>query len=57
MTYNTKTWKDMDYNNSSRRLRPLGSRVKCDSLKPYELSHVKSEFSLVGLTACQYENG
>ena len=24
---------------------------------PYELSHVKSEFSLVGLTACQYENG
>ena len=24
---------------------------------PYELSHVKNEFSLVGLTACQYENG
>ena len=23
---------------------------------PYELSHVKNEFSLVGLTACQYEN-
>ena len=22
-----------------------------------ELSHVKNEFSLVGLTACQYENG
>ena len=21
---------------------------------PYELSHVKNEFSLVGLTACQY---
>ena len=24
---------------------------------PYELSHAKSEFSLVRLTACQYENG
>ena len=24
---------------------------------PYELSHVKNEFSLVGLTSCQYENG
>ena len=24
---------------------------------PYELSHVKNEFSPVGLTACQYENG
>ena len=24
---------------------------------PYELSHVKNELSLVGLTACQYENG
>ena len=24
---------------------------------PYELRHVKNEFSLVGLTACQYENG
>ena len=23
----------------------------------YELSHVKNEFSLVGLIACQYENG
>ena len=25
--------------------------------RPYELSHVKNEFSLVGSTACQYENG
>ena len=41
ITYNIKkkrkTNKDMDYNNSSRRFRPLGSRVmaffiKCDSL-------------------------
>ena len=24
---------------------------------PYELSHVENEFSLVGLTGCQYENG
>ena len=41
MTYNIKkkikTNKDMDYNNSSRRFRQLGSRVmalsiKCDSL-------------------------
>ena len=24
---------------------------------PYEPSHVKNEFSLVGLTACQDENG
>ena len=23
----------------------------------YEMSHVKNEFSLVGLTVCQYENG
>ena len=23
----------------------------------YELNHVRNEFSLVGLTACQYENG
>ena len=47
-----KNNKDMDYNNSSRRFRPWGSRVKS-----YELSHVKNEFSLVGLTACQYEDG
>ena len=42
MTYNTKNgkrknYKNMDYNNSSRPFRPLGSRVmalsiKCDSL-------------------------
>ena len=41
MTYNTKTGKEntkeMDYNNSSRRFRPQGSRImtlsiKCDSL-------------------------
>ena len=42
MTYNTKNWKrknskDIDYINSSRQFRPLGSRVmalsiKCDSL-------------------------
>ena len=41
MTYNIKrkrkTNKDIGYNNSSRRLRPIGSRVmalsmKCDSL-------------------------
>ena len=65
ITYNIKkkrkTNKDMDYNNSSRRFRPLGSRVmaffiKCDSSR-YGLSHVKNEFSLVGLTACQCENG
>ena len=34
--------------------------IKCDLRTdswPYELSHVKNEFSLVGLTACQYENG
>ena len=41
MTYNTKNWKrknskDIDYINSSRQFRPLGSRVmalsiKCDS--------------------------
>ena len=48
----------MDYNNSSRRFRPWGSRVmalsiKCDSLQwPYELRHVKNEFSLVGSINC-----
>ena len=35
MTYNTKNWKrennkDMDYNNSSRRFRPLGSSSSGD---------------------------
>ena len=25
--------------------------------QPYELSDVKNEFSIMGLTACQYENG
>ena len=37
MTYNTKTGKEntkeMDYNNSSRRFRPWGSRVKALSIK------------------------
>ena len=56
-----KTNRDMDYNNSSRRFKPLGSRVialsiKCDS-SPYGLSHVKNEFSLLRLTACQCESG
>ena len=27
------------------------------TLWPYELSQMKNEFSLVGLTACQNENG
>ena len=45
----------MDYTNSPWRFRPLGSRVMTHS--PYERSHMKKEFSLVGLTACQCENG
>ena len=45
-----KTNKDMDYNDSSRQFRPLGSRVT----RP---SHVKNEFSPMRLTACQCENG
>ena len=65
MTYNTKTGKEntkeMDYNNSSRRFRHefQGSWPYLSNATPwpYELSHVKNEFSLVGLTACQYENG
>ena len=38
MTYNTKNWKrknskDIDYINSSRRFRPLGSSVMALSIK------------------------
>ena len=46
----------MDYNNSSRRIRPLGYLSNVTP-SPSGLSHVKNEFSLVGLTACQCENG
>ena len=60
MTYNIKTGKentkDMDYNN---RHGGLGHEVQESwpylsnaTPWPYELSHVKNEFSLVGLTAC-----
>ena len=45
----------MDYNNSSRRFRPLGYLSNVTP-SPSGLSHVKNEFSLVGLTACR-ENG
>ena len=43
MTYNTKNWKrknnkDMDYINSSRRFRPLGSRVMALSIKSDSLA-------------------
>ena len=53
MTYNTENWKrknnkDMDYNNSSRRFRPLGSNA---TPQPYELSHVRNEFSQPAKTA------
>ena len=65
MTYNIKTGKentkDMDYNN---RHGGLGHEVQESwpylsnaTPWPYELSRVKNEFSLVGLSACQYENG
>ena len=48
----------MDYNNSSRRFRPLGYLSNVTP-SPSGLSNVKNEFSLVGLTptACQCENG
>ena len=36
---------------------PYGPYLSNATPWPYELSHVKNEFSLVGLTACQYENG
>ena len=59
MTYNRKKKrknnKDMDYNNTSRRFRPLGYLSNVTP-SPSGLSHVKNEFSLVGLTACR-ENG
>ena len=46
----------MDYNNSSRPVQAM--RFKSHATPwPYELSHVNNEFSLVGLTACQCENG
>ena len=49
MTYNikkiTKTYKDMDFNNSSRLFRPLGSRIMNDLINQiYGLSHVKNKF-------------
>ena len=57
-----KNDEDMDYSNSSLRFRPLGSRVMALSIKYHSLalrteSREECEFSLVGLTACQYENG
>ena len=62
MTYNIKlerkNTKDMDYNISSRRFKVQESRPYLSKATPwpYELSHVKNEFSLVGLTACQIFN-
>ena len=49
----------MDYNNSSRQFRQKESWPYLSNATPwpYKLSHVHNEFALVGLTACQYENG
>ena len=51
ITYNRKkkrkTNKDIDYNNSSRRFRPLGYLSNVTP-SPSGLSHVKNELTLVG---------
>ena len=64
MTYNTKNWKrknnkDMDYDHGGLGHQFQESWPYLSNATPqlYELSHVKNEFSLVGLTECQYENG
>ena len=68
MTYNTKKLEKKriiriwDYNNSSRRLRPLGSRVMALSIKsdPLPLRTESRELNFLycmGLTTCQCENG
>lgn len=52
-----KTYKDIDYN-SLQAIRFKSHSFICHvTPSPYGLRHVKNEFSLVGLTACQYESG
>ena len=66
MTYNIKTGKEKILGRWITIIRhgSLGHEVQESwpylsnaTSWPYELSHEKNEFSLVGLTACQYENG
>ena len=67
MTYNTKTGKEKYLRDGLQyiiRHGGLGHEVQGSwpylsnaTPWPYKLSHVKNEFSLVGLTAYQYENG
>ena len=64
MTYNTQKKKTGKEKITIIRHGGLGHQVQESwpylsnaTPQPYELSHVKNEFSLVGLTACQYENG
>ena len=52
----------MDYNDSSRQFRPLGSRVMALSIKCVSLAALRTEsreewIFLMRLTACQCENG
>ena len=66
MTYNIKTGKEkiltiwitiIRHGGLGHEVQESWPYLSNATPRPYELSHVKNEFSLVGLTACQYENG
>ena len=66
MTFHTKTWKRkiiriwitiIRHGGLGHEVQESWPYLSNATPWPYELSHVKNEFSLVGLTACQYENG
>ena len=66
MTYNVKTGKEKILRIWITIIRHSGLGHEVQESWPYlsnatpwpnELSHVKNEFSLAVLTACQYENG
>ena len=66
MTYNTKTGKEkyllkrwitiIRHSGLGHEVQGSWPYLSKATPWPYELSNVKNEFSLVGLTACQYEN-
>ena len=66
MTYSIKTGKAkllriwitiLRHGGSGHEVQESWSYLSNATPWPYDLIHVKNEFSLVGLTACQYENG
>ena len=65
MTYNITTgkkkiltiWITIIRHGLSYEIQELWPYLSNATPGSYELSHVRNEFSLVGLTACRYENG